>query len=279
KYAYATLLSSYNGPDSDKYFNAVRILNYQLVHDPRTQSQNTIQFIVLVTKDVPRKPRNILRHEGAVALVVDSIIREWVQPKWNRWNDVMAKLNLWKIGGYEKILFLDADTVLLDSLDGIFLEPATALRHTSPPISHTPDNIGLPPLPETYMIAGLHDRWIEQNIPPKPREGGFYAVNNYMNAGFFVMSPSKAMFEYYLALLDIPDKIDLTYPEQNLLNYVHRTAGRMPWRSLEPYWNGMTALNQFTVPELRALHLRSLHHQWWQQTENRSLNDYISKTV
>lgn len=274
KYAYATILTGYNGTDSEKYFDAVRLLTYQLLHDPRTKAQNGAQFVVLVTNDVPQENRHVLKQYGAQVLLVDQITREWVHPQWARWNDVMSKLNLWTLVNYEKIVFMDADSVLLDRLDDIFMEPATALQQTSALIPEPQQDNSLPALPERYMLAGIHDRWIEKNKPPAEGEKGFYEKDNYFNAGFLVLSPSQEMFDYYLALLDIPNKIDLTYPEQNLLNHAHRTDGRMPWKDLGVQWNSMTALGQSFAPDVR-----SLHHKWWQKVKNQAVNDYVSGVV
>ena len=274
KHAYATILTGYNGTDSEKYFTAVRLLAYQFIHDPRTQAKNGARFIVLVTDSVPQENIHILKQYGAEILIVEQITREWIHPQWPRWNDVMAKLNLWTLVDYEKIVFVDADTVLLSRLDDIFLDPATALQQTSPSISEPQEDDGLPPLPEKYMIAGIHDRWIEQNKKPEPGDMGFYVINNYINAGFLVLSPSQEMFKYYLALLDIPNKIDLTYPEQNLLNYVHRIDGRMPWKDVGVHWNSITALGQSFAPDVR-----SLHHKWWNTLANQTVNDYIAGAI
>ena len=273
-YAYATILTGYDGTDSEKYFTAVRLLAYQFIHDPRTRAENGARFIVLVTDSVPQENRAILKQYGAEILVVEQIVREWIHPQWDRWNDVMAKLNLWTLVDYEKIVFVDADTVLLGRLDDIFLDPATALQKTGPSKLKPQEDDGLPPLPEKYMLAGIHDRWIEQNKKPGPGDKGFYVENNYINAGFLVLSPSQEMFKYYLALLDIPNKIDLAYPEQNLLNYVHRIDGQMPWRDVGVHWNSITALGQSFAPDVR-----SLHHKWWNEVRNQTVNDYVADAV
>lgn len=47
-----------------------------------------------------------------------------------------------------------------------------------------------------------------------------------------VLSPLKKIFKYYLGLLKIPSKTDLTYLEQNLLNYAYPTNGRSRGRAL-----------------------------------------------
>ena len=113
---------------------AVRLLTFQLIHDPRTKAQNGIQFIVVATKDVPQENRDILERDGAVVLLVDSITRGWIHPPRPRWTDIFAKLYLWTLSGYEKIVLMDADTVLLGRMDDIFLDPRTVLQQTAPPI-------------------------------------------------------------------------------------------------------------------------------------------------
>jgi alpha-N-acetylglucosamine transferase len=60
---------------------------------------------------------------------------------------------------------------------------------------------------------------------------------DYLNGGFFVFTPSQALFEYYLSLLGLPGRLDPGFMEQNLLNYAHRRDGNMPWKPLWYGWN------------------------------------------
>jgi alpha-N-acetylglucosamine transferase len=225
KYAFATLLTGSGDSNPDNYFTAVQLLTYQLIHDPQTGMQNAT-FVVLVTKEVSQDKRERLDRDGAIVIPVDNLYREWIHPKWDRWHDVLAKLQLWKLTDYEKVTFLDADTIVLRPLDDIFLDPATTVRETLGPVGGASRPTS--PVLDRYMIAGIHDCWVEAYLPPKPGVE-FYELNNYMNAGFFVLAPSERMFDYYLSLLDTPNGFDSAYPEQNLLNYAHRKNGRMPW--------------------------------------------------
>ena len=52
------------------------------------------------------------------------------------------------------------------------------------------------------------------------------------NAGFMMFAPSIDMFNYYVSYLGIKDSFDPRYPEQNLLNLVHKWGGPMPWQEL-----------------------------------------------
>ena len=128
-------------------------------------------------------------------------------------------------------------------------------------------------MPESYMIAGIHDRWVESNLPPVPGKE-FYAKDNYMNAGFFVLAPSEAMHQYYVSLLDQPDLFDPAYPEQNLLNYAHRVDGRMPWQDIGPLWS-----QKGSSFEHYDLKLKSLHQKWWWSSFDKTFDERISNAV
>ncbi|CRG91421.1 hypothetical protein PISL3812_08469 [Talaromyces islandicus] len=275
KHAFATFLSGYNGTDSEKYFTAVKLLTYQLIHDPLTRARDGTPFLILVTRDVEQEKQDILRHGGATVVLVDDVQREWIHPKTSRWDKVLAKLNLWTLTEYEKVVFVDADTVILHPMDEIFSIPATEIRDTlpaSPNTSHPVINMSVTP-PQKYMIAGIHDHWMEENKRP-PENETFYELDHYMNAGFFVVSPSKEMFEYYLSLLDQPDAFNMDYPEQNLLNFAHRTDGQMPWQDLGTYWNAITQLNPSYDSDVR-----SLHHKWWVELSVKSDEDFVQDAI
>jgi alpha-N-acetylglucosamine transferase len=271
KHAFATFLSGYNGTDSEKYFTAVKLLTYQLIHDPPTRTREGTPFIVLVTKDVEQERQDILRHGGATVISVDDVERDWFQPTTSRWEGVMAKLNIWSLTDYEKVVFVDADTVILKPMDEIFSIPATDIRDSLPAPPEAIDPLASMSVtsPQKYLMAGIHDIWIEQNKKPLENET-FYEVDHYMNAGFFVISPSKEMFGFYLSLLENPVPFNLKYPEQNLLNFAHRTDGQMPWQVLNTTWNDITQLN----PSYNR-NARSLHHKWWVELSDKPIQNFI----
>ncbi|EAW15434.1 putative glycosyl transferase family 8 family [Aspergillus fischeri NRRL 181] len=273
RYAFATILTGEDDTETDikdPYFTAARLLTYQLLHSPHTKSSTDIPFLVLVTEDVPQQQRDILSRDGAIVVPVEGFSREWIQPKWERWKSVLAKLNLWKLTEYEKVTFLDADSVIFEPIDGIFTERATMTQITRPSSAaiSTPG-----PMPDSYMIAGMHDRWVEAALPPVPGRD-FYAKDNYMNAGFFVLAPSEAMFKYYLFLLDQPGLFDPAYPEQNLLNYAHRVDGRMPWQDIGPLWSQKGSSFEHYDPRLK-----SLHQKWWKTSYDQTFDERIANAM
>ena len=274
-YAFATILTGEGDvefPDVEKpYLQAARLLTFQLLHSPRTRNDSSnIPFLVLVTQDVPQQHREILSKDGAIIVSVESLGRDWIHPKWSRWKDVLAKLNLWQLTDYDNIMFLDADSIIFHSIHDIFSHPATEIRQTLSPQAGALVNHSVP---ASYMIAGIHDPWVEQFLPPVPGNE-FYQKNNYMNAGFFVLHPSKDLFDYYSALLDTPDAFDSAYPEQNLLNCAHKTNGRMPWQDLGSWWN----LKGADKSEYER-GLKSIHHKWWRPISDEFVGDRIADAL
>ncbi|KAK5801104.1 hypothetical protein VI817_003316 [Penicillium citrinum] len=281
KYAYATIITAEGDveyPDVEEpYLRATRLLAFQLLRSPRIRNNTLdIPFLVLVTPEIPQRHREILRDDGAIVVPVESLEREWIRPKWGRWNSVLAKLNLWKFEEYEKIVFLDADSVLFRPIDDIFNIPTTDIRESvvtnSTVLANLPTNITRK-MPQQYMLAGIHDLWMEQFMQPPP-EKEFYEKNNYLNAGFFVLHPSLEVYDYYSALLDTPNQFDSAYPEQNLLNFAHRTDGPMPWKDLGPGWN-----SKFAREGDYKNGIRSIHQKWWRKSYEQFLDDRVAEAM
>ncbi|KAF2230218.1 glycosyltransferase family 8 protein [Viridothelium virens] len=262
KYAYATFLTGTvaNATDEDyshdNYFVATRILCYQLLHAPETRTNWSIPFLVLVTEDVPQAKQDRLAEDGAIVLPVEYIRQDWIHAMHGHWQDVLTKLRMWELTQYERILFLDVDTILTRPLDAIFDDPAAS----SPSIPTSNANAVAPdesPLPASYTFAGVPEMNHDHGYPPSDAHHDFPNVN-YLNAGFFVFAPSPAVFAYYLSVLAIPERFDSQFPEQNLFNYAHRREGNMPWKALDPTWN-------IHYPNMADLEggVASLHDKWW----------------
>ncbi|KUJ19403.1 nucleotide-diphospho-sugar transferase, partial [Mollisia scopiformis] len=234
------------------YFTSTRMLNYQLQHCKSTRSKTEIPFLVLTPLDVPQYQVDQLAEEGATIIPISLIkVPSWIKPGAHRWQNVMSKLRLFELTEYSRILFLDADTFILKPMDGIFSDPASFPLNTSQQVIQE-DNEA--PLPPTYLFASLPE--VLHTMHPYPP----HAWRNF-NAGFFLFSPSLALFNYYLSLLNITNRFDPTYPEQNLLNYAHREFGNMPWRRLggrHGEWN----INLPNMNDVRK-GVRSVHAKLW----------------
>lgn len=215
--------------EDDGYFLGTRVLGYQLLHSKTAGTNTSIPFIVLCTKEVSPRKRAMLKHDGATVVVIEKLEADWVVPATERWRDVLSKLRLFQLTEYSKILFIDADTLVTKPLDGVFYDEATLTQATlTNPAQIKDDETALP---RTYMFATHGEFWgYDHPYPPDPNL-------DYLNCGFFVFTPSKVLFDYYLSLLKIPGRFDPGFPEQNLLNYAHRHDGNMPWKPLWYGWN------------------------------------------
>ncbi|KAF6767378.1 Glycosyl transferase, family 8 [Kalmanozyma brasiliensis GHG001] len=233
KYAFVTLLSA--SPSTfkheannataiydDTYFIATRMLGYQLMHDPQTKTHLGAPFIVMTTPQVHPAKIERLKKDGAIVWPITEPLRPPLySSNQNRYPDVFSKLLLWKWTQFERILFLDNDHVLNHRMDTIFQEPQVAqLRHNRGNQSAVLADEGAQP--SDYVFA------------PIPESGH---VHSGVNAGFFVLKPDMAMWNYFQSVLAVPGKFDPVYPEQNFQQYVFRQDGNMPFHFLDRRWS------------------------------------------
>lgn len=235
--AYATLLTGYAG-HADYYHEAVRLLGYQLMHDPKTRSP--ANFVALVTETVPQAQIDLFLRDGIIVKVVDTVTEasewiDWFEFGEMRWSEVFAKLHLWELTEYSKVIFLDCDTILLGSLDGVFdAEPQTLVKANN--VNPFTGNYSAPPEIESYLLASIEEAKPGHKYPPDEAD---YTMKDYFNAGFFILQPDRKLFQHYLSLLAIPNSFPLVCPEQDFINNVHRRdgSGSIPWSKMSSHWN------------------------------------------
>lgn len=260
KLAYVTFLSGTveagDDLEKDNYFQAVRILVWQLKHQPKTRTKHDI--VIMVTPTVSKNRRERLEKDGAIIYPVEMLHTEndsWIKAALHRWDDVMTKVRVWEMTQYDRILMLDGDTMLRHSLDGVFDDPGAQILQTK----DRHNNISSTPLPKNYLLASLSEVWDSTHSFP-PGDGTGLKKIGMMNAGFFMLAPSLDAFEYYKTLMNTPNIFDPKYPEQNLMNYAHRWDGPMPWREVSYTWN-------IRCPSDIDLEkgVVSVHEKWWTQ--------------
>ncbi|KAF1997344.1 glycosyltransferase family 8 protein [Amniculicola lignicola CBS 123094] len=301
KFAYATFLgppTSRNASaatdaelQKDPYFISVRLLNHQILHATKTKTKiKEAPFLVLVLPAVPRIWIEHLKKEGATVIsiqpldVPDAFDKDFI--KNSRFRDVLSKLRLWELTDYDKILYLDADSFLLQNLDGLFTNkalsmPMQALKDKEPSWS---DEEHIVPPPNTYLMAASTDTY----GPQLPWEDSIHAASNldphspspsllspsssspehkqYLCACFMLISPSIPLFKYYTHILrsaDAPE--NAAYPEQDLLIWAHRPEGPMPWKRIGIEWSA----NDGEMDTVMALKggVKSLHVKGWDGAE------------
>jgi alpha-N-acetylglucosamine transferase len=234
KYAFATLVSpnfienaDQNDIKNDDYFLSARLLNYQLLHSNKTRYHDpTVPFLVLTLPRVGKTKIQILESEGATVIPVEHLKADWIKVPLPQWDGLLSKLFLWSYTQYDKILFVDADVYLIESLDGIF-EDEAAEPHPTKEEQIKPQDKGA--LPSTYVMSGVTDGGSGSRENP---------MNvNYMNAGFFLMRPDMKLFGLFKKYVNTPDSFSTTMLEQNLINDIFKVEGPMPWQHMDPKWD------------------------------------------
>lgn len=264
--AVATFFSGETTPgdskQDDNYFIAIRTLTYQLRHSPRTRLDPTIPFIILVTPDVTHEKRNQLTDDGAIVVEVDNVKSNLTVDE-PRWRNCWTKLRLFdpQILPFERVLFMDGDTVLTRPIAGVFDDPAAQVRDSQNVAEERKSDEA--PLPTTYLFAGKPDAMTYSHSYPPDMS------SNYLNAGFFVYSPSQEIMQYYMSVLELEGRFAPDMPEQNLLNYAHRMEGNMPWQKLHYSWN-----QNFVTPEDLKESPASLHVKYWDESLQQEVINY-----
>ncbi|KIX93270.1 uncharacterized protein Z520_10913 [Fonsecaea multimorphosa CBS 102226] len=260
KYAYVVYLAPTEKEDAGEedtednvYLTSVRLLTYQLLHDPETRTNSSIPIVVLVSPQVSQSKRRFMESEGAWVAEFPSIELETVKPDRPRWKHAMDKMNVFRLTQFEKVLLLDLDIVLFKPLDAIFEEPETDIQTNLDMENQTKADEG--PQPQRYLLAADSSPIGSDKHPwPAPRSKA-------LNAGFMVLRPSEEMLAHYLKIGAIEGRTPMLAPENNLLEYVHRPDGNMPYSQLRHYW----VMNHPVFDDYKH-GIAAVHEKWWRNS-------------
>lgn len=104
---------------SDSYIPGIVALYKSL-----RSSGNTKDFIVMVTDDVTEKGKELLKNFDVKFFTVDKIHYTGDGTVLSRYKDnawkMFTKLNIWKQIEYKKLVYLDADVLVLKNIDDLF---------------------------------------------------------------------------------------------------------------------------------------------------------------
>ncbi|ORX40888.1 nucleotide-diphospho-sugar transferase [Kockovaella imperatae] len=241
--AYATFLSDI-GLDPI-YLLQTRLLLFQIKHD-RLTADPMRDFVVLTTPNVPVEIEDQLREEGAVVIrrpFVLGMPGEAADLGDNiRWKDQYSKLNIFNLTQYERILYLDSDTILTRSLEGIWTEEAAWPKY------------------------GLASVGVDEEVAQRPGK----LDGSEFNGGFWLARPSEDLFT---ALLKQED-YDPFYLEQALLNHYFSWTGDAPWTALKPEWNTIHPTEHDLVEGVATL-----HGHFWELDADDQLGDFWLTTI
>ncbi len=118
RFAFVTLIS---GAESSGYVNGALALAHSLV-----ASGSRVRRLCMVTVDVPEDSRLRLNEGGFEVVTVDSVSCNASSTisavrKTSKYNDYCTKIRAWTLTDFDKLVFLDADALVLRNVDHLFL--------------------------------------------------------------------------------------------------------------------------------------------------------------
>lgn len=230
------------------YLPGVRVLQRSLAAVGSTRD-----LVVMVTGGVDAATRRVLEDDGCLLRDVEtsgpaaSLGRAYADP---RFAEVWTKLAVWRLTDLERAVFLDADMLVVRSMDDLF---EVDLPHGWIAAGHAcrcnPGGVA------TYPAG-----WAPQNCSYTRGAGRGErpaAADDYFNAGLLVLRPDEAVFDALMAeVAALEDLSRHPFAEQDLLN--EHFHGR--WQPLSYVYNAPRSL-PFQHPAVwDASQVRNIHY-------------------
>ncbi|MBK0033288.1 glycosyltransferase family 8 protein [Erwinia sp. S43] len=186
-------------------------------------------LMVMVTGNIGAGVRATLEQDGCLVREVDPVSPDpTLENRYAnaRFAEVWTKLAAWTFTEFERLVFLDADMLVTQNMDEVFALPLSAdhiaachacrcnpNRIASYPSDWTPENC--------FYSWCKGEEHVEQ--PDK--------VDNYLNGGFLLLTPDKAVFDAMMAQLAALDDLSTyLFAEQDFLNQFYRDRWQpLPW--------------------------------------------------
>jgi alpha-N-acetylglucosamine transferase len=213
----------------DYYFETVMIMAHRLLLHRPTRDMYGRGFIVVATEHVKPKQVDLLREIGAEVRVVSALPPPSnVDPAnvYDRWKDQYTKLLLWNMTEYDRLVYIDADAMIIKPISELF---------DVPPVQYES---------EEWLFASVYDAAPGKGFgsyPPGIPELGPEDKWGYdmFSGGQFVIMPTKQQSEYVFSIYhNPPPDVDFhSTMEQSFLRYAYRDGGPYPWVRLSQIYN------------------------------------------
>lgn len=218
-------------------------------------------LVVAVLRDVPEDHRCTLVDHGCVVREIEPVCPPESQTQFSRAYYVVnySKLRIWEFVEYERMVYLDADILVIDNIDHLFDLEAGSLYAVKSCFcektwSHTPQyKIGYCQQCPERVAWPEHDL----GVPPPPP---------HFNAGMFVHEPSLATAKALLDLLLVTDPTP--FAEQDILNMFFGDV----WKPIPPAYNLMVHMlwrhpeNVIELDKIKVVHYCAAGSKPWMFT-------------
>lgn len=254
--AWITLLTQ---PD---YLTGVETLHKSLLN-----SGTQFPLVVMVTENIEPAICARLKQQGCEIIAVsplnpqNDLAHHYASA---RFAEVWTKLRAWQQTDYQRLVFLDADMLVLQNMDELFsLDlPAEGIAACHA-CRCNPNQIAS--YPKSWVPENCYYSWLDRQQPAPAQ------LDAYFNAGFLVLTPDNRIFrQLEMKIAAIGDLSQYPFSEQDLLNaFFH---GR--WKSLPYIYNALKTLSvqharSWNINEVKNLHY-ILAKPWqrdWQQPQ------------
>jgi len=189
---------------TNDFTDAARTLVHSLI-----RAHVSAKFVAMILPGVDAHSECLLQSAGWDILRVQPIPAP-KPPTLDRWKDMFTKLLLWNLTEYDKLVYLDSDTIVVDNFDEIFDSPA-----------------------EFSAVGDINNR----------------AFGFTFNAGMFVLKPNSNTFNQIMQDIYKTGSYDTGAAEQSFLNwwYAYKWL-RLPYKynaNLAAYYDARAAWNSF----------------------------------
>lgn len=245
-FAWVTLLTQ---PD---YYIGV-----QALHRSLKRSETQWPLTVMVTDAIDLETREALQAQGCVIHPVEPLMPDAKLEQHYasaQFSEVWSKLRAWELTGCERVVFLDADMLVLRNMDELFTldlgDHDLAACHAC---RCNPNKIAS--YPASWHPENCHYTWQDRGEPAPA------SLDRYLNGGFLVLKPDQAVFTWLQQkVAAIKDLRRYPFSEQDLLNEVFENR----WLPLTYIYNALK-----TLP--------FQHSAMWREEEVKNLHFILAK--
>ncbi|XP_027364544.1 putative UDP-glucuronate:xylan alpha-glucuronosyltransferase 4 [Abrus precatorius] len=256
--AYVTILHS-----SEAYVCGAIALAQSILQTYKSILQHnnyTRDLLLLADESIGPKSTRGLKAAGWRIKRIKRILNPFAtKGSYNEWN--YSKLRIWQLTMYDKIIFIDADLLVLKSIDDFFTYP----QLSAAPNDFTLFNSGLMVIePSMCMFEDL----MKETLKVKPYNGGDQGLVNEVFTWWHRL-PTK--LNYLKSFQERPENEKEEVPEDL---YAIHYLGLKPWMCYRDYdcnWD---------MQELHVFASDLVHHKWWQvhDTMPKELQSYCGLT-
>ncbi|WLI78706.1 glycosyltransferase family 8 protein [Kosakonia sp. H02] len=195
-------------------------------------------LVVMVTEKINAATRQHLRAQACEVREVPvvgpnpALVHRYANA---RFAEVWSKLAVWTLTEYQRVAFLDADMLVVQNMDEVFELPlAEGTLAACHACRCNPNQIAR--YPASWRPENCYYSWCED---PQMNASPPASVDNYLNGGFLVLIPDKAVYQQMMARLAAKEDIsDWVFAEQDFLNEMFRDR----WLPLHYGYNALKTL-------------------------------------